>query len=74
MLSDRLANLGAAYGYLAAYDGPWQAADTVKNDLLPRLAIAPLVFEARGLDVTPAMTERLNWWVMKKWQMCFAPS
>ena len=66
MLSDRLANLGAAYGYLAAYDGPWQAADTVKNDLLPRLAIAPLVFEARGLDVTPAMTEQLNWWVMKK--------
>ena len=47
MLSDRLANLGAAYGYLAAYDGPWQAVDTVKNDLLPRLAIAPLVFEAR---------------------------
>ena len=66
MLSDRLANLGAAYGYLAAHDGIGQAADATKNDLLPRLAIAPLVFEARGLDVTPAMIERFNWLVMKK--------
>ena len=30
------------------------------DDLLGRLAIAPLVLEARGLDVTPAMIERLQ--------------
>ena len=60
MLSDRLAFLGAAYGDLPAHDGLWQAADATKHDLLARLAIAPLVLEARGLDVTPAMIEKLT--------------
>ena len=40
--------------------GLWQAADATKHDLLARLAIAPLVLEARGLDVTPAMIDRLT--------------
>ena len=60
MLSDRLAQMGAAYGDLPAHDGLWQAADATKDDLLARLAIAPLVLEARGLDVTPAMNEKLT--------------
>ena len=60
MLSDRLTQLGAAYGDLPAHDGLWQAAHATKHDLLARLAIAPLVLEARGLDVTPAMIEKLT--------------
>jgi uncharacterized ferritin-like protein (DUF455 family) len=60
MLDDRLRQLGASYGDLPAHDGLWQAADATKHDLLARLAIAPLVLEARGLDVTPAMIDRLN--------------
>ena len=60
MLNDRLAQMGAAYGDLPAHDGLWQAADATKDDLLARLAIAPLVLEARGLDVTPAMIEKLT--------------
>ena len=60
MLSDRLAALGAFYGDLPAHDGLWQAADATKNDLLARLAIAPLLLEARGLDVTPAMIDKLT--------------
>ena len=60
MLSDRLAQPSAAYGDLAAHDGLWQAADATKHDLLARLNIAPLVLEARGLGVTPAMIERLT--------------
>ena len=60
MLSVRLAALGASYGDLPAHDGLWQAADSTKNDLLARLAIAPLVLEARGLDVTPAMIDKLT--------------
>mgnify|MGYP001482617265 CR=1 FL=1 len=60
MLSDRLADLGAAYGDLPAHDGLWQAADATKHDLLARLAIAPLVLEARGLDVTPTIIDRLK--------------
>ena len=60
MLSDRLADLDTAYGDLPAHDGLWQAADATKHDLLARLAIAPLVLEARGLDVTPTMINRLK--------------
>ena len=60
MLHDRLVALGSHYGDLAAHDGLWQAADATKGDLLARLAIAPLVLEARGLDVTPTMIEKLN--------------
>ena len=60
LLSDRLAALGAAYGELPAHDGLWQAAQRTSHDVLARLAVVPLVLEARGLDVTPAMIERLE--------------
>jgi len=60
LLSDRLASLGAAYGDLPAHGGLWDAADHTRDDLLARLAVVPLVLEARGLDVTPGMIARLE--------------
>ena len=60
MLADRLAELDAAYGDMIAHDGLWRAAEETTDDLLARLAIVPLVLEARGLDVAPAMTARLR--------------
>ena len=60
LVAARLAELGAAYGDLPAHDGLWEAAQTTAGDLLARLAVVPLVLEARGLDVTPAMIARLN--------------
>jgi len=60
MLADRLAELGASYGDFVAHDGLWQAAEKTADDLLARLAIVPMVLEARGLDVTPAMVARLR--------------
>ena len=60
LLAERLAALGAAYGDLPAHDGLWQAAHETRRDLLARLAIVPLVLEARGLDVTPAMIARFD--------------
>jgi len=59
MLSGRLGELGSGYGDLPAHDGLWQAASETRHDLLARLAVVPLVLEARGLDVTPAMADRL---------------
>jgi uncharacterized ferritin-like protein (DUF455 family) len=59
LLAERLAAFGAAYGDLPAHDGLWEAAEGTAHDLLARLAIVPLVLEARGLDVTPQMIERL---------------
>lgn len=60
LLAKRLESLGAAYGDLPAHDGLWKAAQSTAHDVLARLAIAPLVLEARGLDVTPAMIIKLE--------------
>ena len=60
MLSDRLAELGAAYGDFPAHDGLWQAAYDTRQDLLARLAVVPMVLEARGLDVTPTMMAKFK--------------
>jgi len=60
LLAERLGELGMAYGDLPAHDGLWQAAEETAHDLLARLAVVPLVLEARGLDVTPAMIAKLQ--------------
>ena len=60
LLLARLAELGARYGDLPAHDGLWEAAAATADDLLARLAVVPLVLEARGLDVTPEMAARLE--------------
>ena len=60
LLNTRLAEMDAAYGDLPAHDGLWQSAQETAHDVLARLAVAPLVLEARGLDVTPAMIARLD--------------
>lgn len=59
LLSNRLLELGAAYGDLPAHDGLWQTAQDTGEDLLARIAIVPLVLEARGLDVTPNMIKKM---------------
>ncbi len=60
LLMRRLAQLGAAYGDLPAHDGLWEAAQATAQDRLARLAIVPMVLEARGLDVTPATIARFE--------------
>jgi len=60
LLSDRLDKLSGSYGDLPAHDGLWDAALATKDHFLARLAIVPMVLEARGLDVTPAMIKKLE--------------
>lgn len=60
LLAARLHAIGARYGDLPAHDGLWEAAEATSGDFLARLAVVPLVLEARGLDVTPAMIGRLR--------------
>ncbi|MBV7409770.1 ferritin-like domain-containing protein [Maritimibacter sp. DP1N21-5] len=55
LVCDALENLGSYYGALPAHAGMWQAATDTARDFLGRLAVVPMVLEARGLDVTPAM-------------------
>jgi uncharacterized ferritin-like protein (DUF455 family) len=55
LLSDRLIALGSHYGALPAHAGMWRAAEDTVDDFMGRLAVVPMVLEARGLDVTPGM-------------------
>ena len=57
LVSDCLETLGSYYGALPAHAGIWSAAEDTAEDLLARLAVVPMVLEARGLDVTPNMIE-----------------
>jgi uncharacterized ferritin-like protein (DUF455 family) len=58
LLERRLRQLGSHYGALPAHDGLWDSATDTAHDALARLAVVPMVLEARGLDVTPATVER----------------
>lgn len=58
LLDRRLRQLGSGYGALPAHDGLWDAATETAHDALARLAVVPMVLEARGLDVTPTTVER----------------
>jgi uncharacterized ferritin-like protein (DUF455 family) len=60
LLDRRLRSLGAHYGALPAHEGLWKAAEATALDPLARLAVVPMVLEARGLDVTPATVERFE--------------
>lgn len=57
LMCDRLEALGSYYGELPAHSGMWRSAAETVNDFMGRLAIVPMVLEARGLDVTPGMIE-----------------
>ena len=60
LIERKLRTLGSFYGELPAHDGLWQAAEATAHDVAARLAVVPLVLEARGLDVTPATLERVR--------------
>lgn len=55
LVCDTLEVLGSHYGALPAHAGMWRAAEDTADDLIGRLAVVPMVLEARGLDVTPGM-------------------
>ena len=57
LVSDCLEAAGSFYGDLPAHAGMWRAAEDTVDDLMGRLAVVPMVLEARGLDVTPGMIE-----------------
>ena len=59
LLSDRLTELGAAYGDLPAHNALWAMAEKTRHDLLARLALVPRTLEARGLDASPPIRAKL---------------
>ena len=59
LLRQRLAVLGYAYGDFPAHNGLWDMAERTRNDLLARLALVPRTLEARGLDASPMIRNKL---------------
>ncbi len=57
LMCDCLEDLDSHYGALPAHAGMWRAAEDTIDDFMGRLAVVPMVLEARGLDVTPGMIE-----------------
>ena len=55
MVCDCLEAMGSHYGAMPAHAGMWRAAEDTVDDIMGRLAVVPMVLEARGLDVTPGM-------------------
>ena len=60
LLEARLDAMGHAYGDFPAHNGLWEMAEKTAERCLLRMALVPRVLEARGLDVTPGMIERLQ--------------
>lgn len=60
LLQDHLQSMGYAYGDFTAHNGLWEMAEKTRDDLLARLALVPRTLEARGLDVTPQIRDRLK--------------
>ena len=59
LLQARLKAMGYAYGDFPAHNGLWAMAEKTQDDVLARLALVPRTLEARGLDVTPPMRDKL---------------
>lgn len=57
LMCDCLEELDSHYGALPAHAGMWRAAEDTVGDFMGRLAVVPMVLEARGLDVTPGMID-----------------
>ncbi len=60
LLNAHLDTLGHAYGDFPAHRGLWDMALKTAHDPLVRMALVPRVLEARGLDATPLIVEKLR--------------
>lgn len=60
LLRAHLRSLGHDYGDFPAHDGLMQMARDTAADPLARMALVPRLLEARGLDATPAIQQKLR--------------
>jgi uncharacterized ferritin-like protein (DUF455 family) len=60
LLRNRLLQLSSSYGEHLAHNGLWEMAIMTRHSIVERMALVPRVLEARGLDVTPGIINRLD--------------
>jgi uncharacterized ferritin-like protein (DUF455 family) len=60
LLREHLATLGHGYGDFPAHDNLWAMCERTQDDLVARMALVPRTLEARGLDATPQIQDKLR--------------
>ena len=60
LLSDHLRTMGFEYGDFSAHQGLWDMAERTRHDVLARMALVPRTLEARGLDASPGIRDKLR--------------
>lgn len=60
LLQAHLQRLGCGYGDFIAHDSLWEMVERTCGDVLARMALVPRTLEARGLDVSPVLRDKLT--------------
>jgi uncharacterized ferritin-like protein (DUF455 family) len=60
LLREHLQTLGHDYGDFDAHDNLWAMCEKTKDDIVARMALVPRTLEARGLDASPLIQEKLR--------------
>lgn len=60
LLRNHLHVLGYDYGDFEGHNSLWEMVEKTKGDVLARMALVPRTMEARGLDATPPLKQKLQ--------------
>ena len=60
LLREVLRSLGHDYGDFPAHQGLWTMCQKTQHDITARMALVPRTLEARGLDATPLIQQKLR--------------
>ena len=60
LLHEHLSSLGYGYGDFPAHDNLWTMCEKTGGDVVARMALVPRTLEARGLDATPLIQDKLR--------------
>lgn len=60
LLRDHLCSQGYDYGSFPAHQGLWTMCEKTAHDVVARMALVPRTLEARGLDATPQIQNKLR--------------
>ncbi len=60
LLREHLLSLDLRYGDLPAHDNLWAMCERTSGDVVARMALVPRTLEARGLDATPQIQDKLR--------------
>lgn len=59
LLQEHLRTLGFGYGDFDGHNSLWEMVEKTRSDVLARMALVPRTMEARGLDASPPLKQKL---------------